>query len=290
MFLIADSGSTKTDWLLTSPDTTRDFQFRTAGCNPYFMSRDDMERLFREVEHKTAQIKSEASLPSQCNIENIWFYGAGCTPGEKSLQIKTCLEEVFGKDCNAEVSSDMLGAARALCGTSEGIACILGTGSNSCLYDGSRIVANTPPLGYILGDEGSGANLGKLLVGNLFKDLFGPQLKVEFTATYGTAVEIADRVYKQPFPNRWLASLSPFIHDHLDNDNVRHMVADAFASFFLRNTASYNRPDLKIGLTGSIAYYYKDLIADTAKELGLHLGTITKSPIEGLKTFHHDRT
>ena len=89
MFLIADSGSTKTDWLLTSPDTTRDFQFRTAGCNPYFRSRDDMERLFREVEHKTAQFKSEASLPSQCNIENIWFYGAGCTPGEKSLQIKT---------------------------------------------------------------------------------------------------------------------------------------------------------------------------------------------------------
>lgn len=285
MYLIADSGSTKTDWLLAAASgeqecgTSADgLVLKTGGCNPYFMSQDEMASLFATARQ---------GLAPSCRVSSIYFYGAGCTPGEKSQMVSDCLKRAFGADCTVEVSSDMLGAARALCGTGEGIACILGTGSNSCLYDGKQIVANVSPLGYILGDEGSGANLGKLLVGNILKDQLGQELKEEFIATYGTTPEIIDRVYRQPFPNRWLASLSPFIHKHLDHAGVRQMALDAFAAFFRRNTACYNRPDLKIGLTGSVAYYYQEVIAEAAAEQGVSLGKITKSPIEGLKTYHH---
>ncbi len=288
MNLIADSGSTKTDWLLTTEageqpcgGMVNDMVFQTGGCNPYFMRSDEMESLFAGV---------SSSLPPSCQVKNIYFYGAGCTPGAKSLMVADCLRRAFGitdaQRC-VEVSSDMLGAARSLCGTQEGIACIMGTGSNSCLYDGREIVANVSPLGFILGDEGSGANLGKLLVGNILKNQLGDDLKEEFTKAFGTASEIIDRVYRQPFPNRWLASLSPFIHEHLDNSGIKQMVMDAFAAFFRRNTALYNRQDLKIGITGSVAYWYKDIIAEVAEQLGLSLGNITKSPIEGLKKFHH---
>ena len=290
MNLIADSGSTKTDWLLTAAageradcGFTEDFAFRSDGCNPYFMSPDEMVKLFSGI---------CSSLPQYGRIGNVYFYGAGCTPGEKSLLVKECFRKALGirdKECNIEVASDMLGAARALCGTEEGIACIIGTGSNSCLYDGREIIANVSPLGYVLGDEGSGANLGKLLLGNVLKNQLDAGIKEEFTETYGTAAEITDRVYRQPFPNRWLASLSPFIHKHLDNGGVRQMVADAFAAFFRRNTANYNRPDLKIGITGAVAYHYKDIIAEVAAQQGLSLGKITETPIGGLKKFHHDR-
>ena len=279
MIIVTDSGSTKTDWSFVS-DNGDCSLYSSAGCNPYFMSLTEMESLFCSVRQ---------SMPRGEGICHIWFYGAGCTPGEKCAMVRQALTKAFGNECHIEVETDMLGAARALCGTKEGIACILGTGSNSCLYDGEKIIANTPPLGFILGDEGSGANLGKLFVGGVLKDQLSPTIKSEFLKQYGPVGDIIDRVYRKPFPNRWLASLSPFICQHLTDDSVRDMVARAFEDFFTRNIINYKRPDLKIGMIGSVAYHYKEIISEVASNLRLSMGTITRSPIEGLIQYHNER-
>lgn len=281
MILVADSGSTKTDWGLVGQDGSPIF-FHTQGCNPYFCTPRDLRDTFSNV-------KEQLAISLSDTVSNIYFYGAGCTPGDKTETITQDLGEVFGHECQVCVGSDMLGAAIALCDDREGIACILGTGSNSCLYDGNEITTNTPPLGYILGDEGSGANLGKLLVGNILKDQLPSRLKDEFLNTYGSTAEIINRVYRQPAPNRWLASLSPFIHSHLDCAELRQMTKDAFAAFFRRNVTNYRRSELPIGLVGSVAYHYRDIIAEAAAELHLTIGKILKQPIEELTKIHHDR-
>lgn len=275
MVLIADSGSTKTDWSLLS-DGVSFKEIQTPGCNPYFLTEDELAELFGSL---------KSALPCE-KVAEVWFYGAGCTPGEKTEIVANALRNAFGEACVISVSSDMLGAARALCQKEEGIACILGTGSNSCLYDGKEIVDNVSPLGFILGDEGSGANLGKLLIGNVLKDQLNDDLKKKFLKQFGPVPEIINRVYRMPLPNRWLASLSPFILQNLDVAGLRKMVKDAFTAFFVRNIMNYKRPELPIGMVGSVAYYYEDVIREAASGLGLRIGTICKSPIEGLKQYH----
>jgi N-acetylglucosamine kinase-like BadF-type ATPase len=185
------------------------------------------------------------------------------------------LGEAFGPSPATEAHSDLLGAARALCGRAEGLACILGTGSNSCLFDGSRIVANTPPLGYILGDEGSGAVLGKLFLNALYKGVIGSETKKAFEEENRmTLAEVIERVYRQPLPNRWLASLSPFIHSRLSDPAVEALVTDSFSTFIARNIDPYRRRDLPINAVGSIAFYYKEQLCQAAAEAGLlkHVG------------------
>ena len=173
------------------------------------------------------------------------------------------------------------------CQQEEGIACILGTGSNSCLYDGHEIVANVPPLGFILGDEGSGAHLGKMMVGNVLKGQMPKEIVNRFFEETGMdTADIINRVYRQPFPNRWLASLAPLIHRNLNHKEVRAMAAEAFTAFFQRNVANYNRPDLPVNFVGSIAYYYKEIIAEVANNMGYSIGKIRQSPIEGLMEYH----
>ena len=182
-----------------------------------------------------------------------------------------------------ETHSDLLGAARALCGDSEGLACILGTGANSCLYDGKHIVANTPPLGYILGDEGSGAVLGKLFLNALYKGCLGNEIKSDFeTEMQMTLAEVIDCVYRQPLPNRWLASLSPFIHSRLDDPGVEALVVDNFSDFIARNIEPYHRRDLPLQAVGSIAFYYRDQLSQAAVQAGYKVGTILRSPLDGL--------
>ena len=182
-----------------------------------------------------------------------------------------------------EAHSDLLGAARALCGKSEGLACILGTGANSCLYDGHRIIANTPPLGYILGDEGSGAVLGRRFLNALYKGHLGNETKAAFEAGMQLSLsDVIDRVYRQPLPNRWLASLSPFIHSHLDNPDVEALVVDNFSAFIARNIEPYRRRDLPLQAVGSIAYYYRDQLCQAAKQAGYAVGKVLRSPLDGL--------
>ena len=277
MVLVADSGSTKIDWALIDRNK-KVSSFISRGCNPYFMTEKQIFSLFCLVRNY---------MPSS-NVEKIFFYGAGCTGGDKNNMIENALHAAFGEKCKTEVQSDMLGAARALCGRKEGIACILGTGSNSCLFDGKDIVANTPPLGFILGDEGSGAHLGKLLVGNILKGKCPNDIREKFIEKYGAKEEIIDKVYRQPFPNRWLAELSYFIKDNLGDETIKNMVEEAFSLFIDRNVTNYKRPDLKINITGSIAHVYEEIIRKVIIDKQLVPGTITRSPIEGLIAYHNE--
>ena len=213
------------------------------------------------------------------------FYGAGCI-NDKAEAVHRALTRSLGTDA-VEVCTDMLAAARALCGHKAGIACILGTGSNSCFYNGREIEVNVSPLGFILGDEGSGACLGKLLVGDLLKGQMPAALKDEFLSKYDlTSAEIIDRVYRRPFPNRFLAGLSPFLAGHLQKPCVRRLVTNSFRAFLCRNVKHYDYRRYEVHFTGSIAFHYQPLLAKAAEAEGIRLGQVVKSPLEGLIGFH----
>ena len=186
-----------------------------------------------------------------------------------------------------EVNTDMLAAARGLCGHEPGIACIMGTGSNSCYYDGEHIKANVSPLGFILGDEGSGAYLGKLLVGDILKNQMTPELKDKFLKQFDLEPgDIIDRVYRKPFPNRFLASLSPFLAQNLHDPCVHTLVLNSFKAFLKRNVMQYDYEHSKVHFIGSVAFHYKEVLAEATQEMGIQLGTILKSPMEGLIRYH----
>ena len=181
----------------------------------------------------------------------------------------------------------MLAAARSVCGHEAGIACILGTGSNSCFYNGKEIEANVSPLGFILGDEGSGAVLGKLFIGDLLKNQLPAGLKEKFLERYQlTPADIIDRVYRKPFPNRFLATLSPFISEHITIPEVRQLVKQSFKAFLVRNVMQYDYQHYAVGFNGSVAWYYRDILEEALSETGLKMGIIIKAPMEGLLKYH----
>ena len=220
------------------------------------------------------------------DLTSVHFYGAGCTPAKQPL-LKQLLAKVLPA-ARIDVESDLVGAARALCGMDSGIACILGTGSNSCFYKEGLIADNVSPLGFILGDEGSGAYLGKRLVGDLLKGQLPAALKDEFLQTYHlTPADIIERVYRQPLPNRFLASLSPFIHAHIEMPEVRELVADSFRSFIHRNVMQYDYLEHPIHFVGSVAWHYRDILRHTAQEMSLTVGNIVQSPMAGLIIYHN---
>lgn len=277
MILIADSGSTKTDWCVAENGCILR-RIQAEGINPVFLPDGEMEQ---EIKELARQMEGEAPPAS------IHFYGAGCIPTQTERVVRA-LRQAFPAAGEVEVASDMLGAARALCGHQAGIACILGTGSNSCLYDGEKIVANVSPLGFILGDEGSGASLGKLLVGALLKNQLTPGLKEEFLAQYAlTPADIIERVYRQPLPNRFLASLSPFLAAHLDDAGVHRLVLDSFSDFLRRNVMQYDWQAHTVHCCGSIAWHYRKILAEAASAMGIRLGQVVQSPMEGLVKFHN---
>ena len=277
MKLIADSGSTKTDWCLMDGSTIMK-RIKTKGFNPFFETEKEIE-----YELSNALVPK---IPRGTKIEAIHFFGAGCTP-EKAPIIARALMMQVSDEARVEVCSDMVGAARALCGNEPGIVCILGTGSNSCEYDGKKIVKNVSPLGFILGDEGSGAVLGKILVGDLLKNQLGEELKEKFLTQYKlTTAEIIDRVYRQPFPNRFLASLQPFMEDNLDNEAIFYLVMEAFSHFIARNVMQYDYQHLPVHFTGSVAYAYRKVLEKSAELTGIQLGIITNSPMEGLIKYY----
>lgn len=275
MILIADSGSTKTDWCLVDNGVLVK-QIFTKGTNPFFQTEDEI----------SAEV-SENLLPylDTAKVDAVWFYGAGCAFPEKNEIVRAAIARHL--DVPIEVGSDLLGAARGLCGRQPGIACILGTGSNSCFYDGKEIVSNVSPLGFILGDEGSGAVLGKMLVGDVLKNQLPAALKEEFLSRYElTPAIILERVYKKPFPNRFLASLSPFLVEHLDVPEIHTLVLNGFKAFFDRNVKQYDYKQYPVHLIGSLAYYYRPVLQEAAEQTGVRLGTIKQSPMEGLISYH----
>ena len=273
MVIIADSGSTKTDWALVEKQVIVK-RVKTQGLNPVVADAELIIREMRKVE-----------VDSGVNISAIRFYGAGCK-GQWSDKVRAALQTVFPQADEIEVHSDLLGSARAVCGHEPGIACILGTGSNSCLYDGREIVANVPPMGYIIGDEGSGAALGKLFINALYKGLLPVSMREDYlnwaSLTYD---ELISRIYREPLANRFLASTSLYICKHLDVEPLRHLVKEKFRSFFRFQLHSYSRRDLPVGVVGSIGFCYQDILREVAAEEGFTVGKICKEPLAGMVDF-----
>ena len=279
MNLIADSGSTKTAWCLSYGNQIVK-QFETAGINPFFQTEEEI----------TAQLK-EALLPHivDTEVENIYFYGAGCADPMKNKALEVLLIDVVGAK-KVFVASDMLGAARGLLGNERGIACILGTGANSGVYDGENLVKGVYAGGYILGDEGSGGVLGKLLISDWVKKQMPQDVYDALTEEYGlTYLGIVDRVYKQPFPNRWLAQFTKFMSAHRDNAYIHNLLVEAFKAFFERNIKQYDEwRELEVGFVGSIAFYFNKELREAANVCGIKLGKVMQNPIEGLVCYHKE--
>lgn len=280
MILLADSGSTKTDWGLVENGKLVK-RLRTSGMNPFQMSEEAI----------TEEIKTHLvpELPGTV-LDEVHFYGAGCTK-EKQPIVERALRANLTINGECEVASDMLGAARGICGHKPGIACILGTGSNSCSFDGKNLVKNVSPLGFILGDEGSGAVLGKLLVGDVLKNQMPEAITKRFFEKYKlTSAEIIDRVYRQPKPNTFLASFVPFLEENIDEPKIYNLVKESFRSFLRRNVMQYDGwQTLPIGFNGSIAKIYKKPLLEALEEEGMHLGRIIQAPMEAMVEYHVEK-
>ncbi|TRX64285.1 ATPase [Carboxylicivirga sp. M1479] len=276
MILIADSGSTKTEWRLINPSNNNSQVCITDGINPFFQSSED---IYQSLENKYTLLKTE--------IQALHFYGAGCANEEKNNVVKTALSQFFNAE-SITINSDLLGAARSLFGNKAGIACILGTGSNSCYYNGTDIIDNVSPLGFIIGDEGSGAVLGKKLMGDILKNQLPQEVIRLFYANYQTdRAEILDKIYKQPFPNRYLAQYTKFISANIHIDELEQIVINSFKEFIQRNLLQYpNAAEMKIGFIGSIAHYFEPQLHKALYDYQLLPGTIRQTPMDGLVAFH----
>lgn len=271
MILVADSGSTKTDWALINDDGETAKHIQTQGLNPFHMDGAGIARVLREE-----------LLPALagCSVDSVRFYGTGCTT-DKIPAMESLLADVLGCT-NVFVGSDLLGAAHALCGDGEGIACILGTGANSCLYDGHRITANTPPLGYILGDEGSGAVLGRTFLNGIFKGWISPAVRdLYLSETNQTYADVINNVYRQPLANRYLARIAKFLGRHkAEYPEISAMVKESFVAFIHRNIDAYGRKDLPLNFVGSVAWYFRPELKAAAETTGYTLGRVLRSPVD----------
>lgn len=276
MKLIADSGSTKTDWIATK-NSKRVHTAHTKGINPFYQTATEI-----------AEILQTELLPQIAGFTptSIYFYGAGCSFPEKKMSIQNAFLSVFGELPKLHLATDLLAAVHALCGNKEGIACILGTGSNSCYWDGKRIVKNVSPLGYILGDEGSGAVLGKLLIADLLKNQLPQHLTNSFFQKYETNYEtLMAQVYRQAFPNRKLAQYTYFIAENLNEPAIYRIVENSFTAFVKRNLAQYPQK-LPVHFVGSVAVTFEEVLKKVLSKENYHLGTLLKSPIENLVKYH----
>ncbi len=275
MKLIAESGSTRTEWALVEDNHIVNKVF-TEGLNPFFQTRREISRSVR------------LGLPEfffKKKLEQVYYYGAGCTSHEKKNIVGTSLVAQFKTPI--QVESDLLAAARGLFKCESGIACILGTGSNSCFYDGKIIVKNVKAAGYILGDEGSGAALGKIFLSDALKGLAPQQLTSDFYEKLRiTPNEAMESVYNRPFPNRFLATISYFLADYLDNEYVYNILVRNLNDFFIRSVCQYDYKNYPIRFVGSIAYTYSDILRTVASDYGVDLDIIEETPMAGLVEFH----
>lgn len=277
MLLIADSGSTKTRWACMTQGSKPEI-FVTPGINPVTMK-------YAQI----AEILDEQLAPQIGNrtVDEIYFYGAGCGSEKICGEMADMLSHSTGSK-NVSVHSDLLGAARALCGHSAGIACILGTGSNSCLFNGSEIAEQVSPLGFILGDEGSGAVIGRRLIGNIFKHQLPKEITESFHRTYNLGIaDIIERVYRQPKPNTFLASFMPFVSRHITHPAIEAIVVEQFTQFFKRNVMNYSNAQMQpVHFTGSVAYHFSAQLHKAAESLSLTIASIIADPLPQLLNYH----
>lgn len=278
MILIADSGGSKTDWRLIKKDGSID-QASAPGFNPYYQPIEDLKKNVQEILLPKIQ-KDEV-------VDQIYFYGAGVSSDKNQLTIKNALLEFFPQS-KIEIGWDLLAAARALCGTEPGIACIMGTGSNSCLYDGKKIIDNVANLGWILADEGSGAIIGKKLLVDYLRKKFPETLAQQFHARYPlTREEFLEKVYQEEKPSAFLASFAKFIFQHIKEPYCYQLIYSSFAEFYENNVMKYeNYQNLKVHFTGSIAFYFSNILRQVANDKGITVKNILEGPIAGLTLFH----
>jgi len=276
MILIADSGGSKTDWRLLEADGTID-QAGTPGFNPYYQPIEDLKKNVHEV--LLPRIKHP--------VTKIFFYGAGVSSMKNQLTIKSAFLEFF-PEAHIEIGWDLLAAARALCGHEPGIACIMGTGSNSCLYDGQNIVGNVANLGWILADEGSGANIGRKFLVDYLREMMPEGLRKQFHERFPlTREEFLEKVYQQERPSAFLASFTKFIFQHLKEPYCYELVYNSFSEFYENNVMKYeNYQKLKVHFTGSISFYFSDILRQVANDKGITVKNILEGPIAGLTLFH----
>lgn len=271
--LIADSGSTKTDWCVSHQGEIC-WSLTTQGINPFHQPAEEIAAIISDMARQLPD-GEEAVL-------HIEFYGAGCALPEKQEVVVQALKRALPHSTSIRVASDLEGAARAVCQGKPGIACILGTGSNSCQFDGERITANTPCLGYILGDEGSGAVLGRTLASDCLKGQLPQHLCQAFLDEYHLdQATLLERVYRQPLANRFLASLTPFLSKHRAEPAIHALLVREFTRFFQRNVLAYDTT-LPIHFVGSIAHHFSGELTEAGHSLGLTVGRIIKAPMEGL--------
>ena len=278
MILIADSGSTKTEWILVSGNEPPR-KIRSGGLNPYFLDEVQIaEIVSREV---------CASFQEHANVKQIFFYGAGCGTPEKCKIIHDGLRIHF-EEAAIEVHSDLFGAARDLCKRSNGLVGILGTGSNSGFYNGESIISKVPSLGYILGDEGSGAYIGKKILRDYLYAEMPAKLYSDFEKEYAIGKgEILEKIYRRPLANRYIASFASFAGNHKSEKYIQDLLGKSFRKYFARTIMKYPEHSMyPVHFTGSIAWNFSELLKKTGEGLGLKIGTITENPLEGLIEFH----
>ena len=274
--LICDSGSTKAEWCLLNGKSKK--IVTTQGLSPYFLTTQQIQKIIeKELVPKIKNIR----------IDEVFFYGTGCNNPENIKSVKKAISLVFSK-AKVTVDHDLMGAAKSLCGRNKGIACILGTGSNSCFYNGKKIVKNSPGLGYVLGDEGSGAYLGKKLIQYFLYKTFDEDLLDRFNAKYTTnSVDILNQVYKQPLPNRYLASFVPFLIENRGHYMIENIIEDAFNDFFFNHIYKYRESwQMPINFVGSVAFGFKDVLKEMCNAYELQLGIVIKKPMDGLIKYH----
>jgi glucosamine kinase len=274
--LIADSGATKCEWRLVGRDKKK--TILTQGISPYFLD---------ELQITVLLTKELLPKLGKTQVKELFFYGTGLSNADNAKIIRKALKNLFPK-AKTDVQTDLVGAARALCGRGKGIACILGTGSNSCYYDGKKIVKNSPGIGYVLGDEGSGAYLGKKVIQYYLYNTFDEELKSRFEKRFQVSpVEILDQVYKKPLANRYLASYAIFLAENRGHYMVENIIEDGLNDFFFTHLYKYRESwILPIHFIGSIAYGFRDVLKDLCQSYELELGKVLKAPMQGLIEYH----
>ena len=274
--LIADSGATKAEWCLLRGSRRK--IILTQGISPYFLNGEQIHKLL--LKELCPKLKKEA-------VEEVFYYGTGCASPVNASTVKKAIQKTF-PGSHVEVTHDLMAAARAVCGHEKGVVSILGTGSNSCYYNGRKIVKNSPGLGYALGDEGSGAYLGKKVLQYYLYNTFDKQLKSKFDKKYNTsAVDILANVYKKPFPNRYLAGFAIFLAENRGHYMIENIIEDGLNDFFFYHLQKYKETaGLPVSFVGGIAYGFKDVIQELCQTYKFELGKIIKAPMEGLIEFH----
>jgi len=280
MYLIADSGSTKTDWCLTSKDGIDQKVYHTIGYNPYFI---DTEAIYYSLsENLLKDLDGEL-------VSEIYFYGAGCSTLEKKDIVRKALIKAFPKVQAIFVGHDLLATARALLGDEYGFAAILGTGCNTCLYDGNDISLNIDSLGYLLGDEGSGSHIGKKFLRDFMRKRLEPELQARFKERFQIEdnEQIFHTLYTTQFPNRYLASFCKFAEEYPTHPYIRNKVRDSFRDFFKNLVSKYPEyKKYKFNCIGSVGFTYKDILEEVALSFDMHMGKVLKSPLENLVKYH----